>query len=53
MLMMSKKKNLDPQGDFILRNEVTKSDQGKILRRNCWPTPKLERPHINGITQIF
>ena len=41
MLMMSRNKNLNPQGDVILHNEQynTKSNlwsnQGKILRRYC------------------
>ena len=47
MLMMCRKKNLNPQGDVILHNEAIhgkakflvvkplRCDQGKILRRNC------------------
>ena len=36
MLMMSRKKTLNPKVDVILRNEAIQiSNQGKILRRNC------------------
>ena len=37
MLMMSRKKNLSPQGEAILRNEAIQrvTNQGKIIRRNC------------------
>ena len=48
MLMVSRNKNLNPQGEVD-----TKSNQGKVLRPNCGPTPKLERPHINGVLQKF
>ena len=50
MLMMSRKKNPNTQGDIIFRNEaiqrVTKAKFLVII-----VDQHLERPHINGITQ--
>ena len=52
MVMLSR--NADPpRWRHLVKWSNTNSKQGKILRLNCWPTPKLERPHINGITQNF
>ena len=41
MLMMSRKKTLNPQVDVILRNEaIQRVTKAKFLGVNCWPTPK-------------
>ena len=51
MLMMSRKKTLNPQVDVILHNEaiqrVTKAKFLGVI------VDQLERSHINGITQDF
>ena len=54
MLMMSIKKNLNPQGDVILRNEaVQRVTKAKFLGVIVDQHLNCKRPHINGITQNF
>ena len=55
MLMMSRKKNLNPQGDVILHNEaIQRVTMAKFLsaivdQHLNWK----DHGHINGITQNF
>ena len=52
MLMMSRKKNVNPKGDVILSNEAIEMvPNSKFLGVIVEQRLKLERPHINGITQ--
>ena len=54
MLMMSRKKNLNPQGDVILRNEaIQRVTEAKFLGVIVDQHLNWKRSHINGITQNF